>query len=310
MKIAITGNSGFIGTHLCAALSRAKNQEHEIVELNRTTLGDFHDVEDWGAVLAGCDAVVHLAGRVHRTDERTQDPAKYERDNVTLTENILDGAINAGVKNFVFLSTAAVYGSAHTPKSENAVLAPTTEYGRSKAKAEDLISAASDNIRSITIRPPLIYGKGCRANFMALKSAIRNNIPLPLRNVKNERSFLYIENLCSFIEHALQDQDISGIYNLADNDTLSTPALIQMMADSMGKKRRLFPFPTNVLKGVFSAVGYERQITGLTGSFVLDINKVKDTSWRSPVSTREGLRRTLAQPRHDSPAPIGSALEL
>ena len=291
MKIAITGSSGFIGTHLCAALSDG----HDIVPLSRDNIGDFHEVEDWSAIFAGCDAVIHLAARVHQTNERTQNAEEYARDNTELTRRIVDGAMAAGAAQFIFLSTAAVYGDAQVAKAEDAALAPSNEYGRSKLAAEDIVNIARDKMRSVIIRPPLIYGRNCRANFMMLSKAIAKGLPLPLSGVKNQRSFLYIGNLCSFIAHALKTEAVQGAYNLADDTALSTPDMVRAMAAAMGKKPRLFWFPPILLRYGFSLIGYRRQITGLTGSFILDINKVQNTEWRAPYTTEQGLRETLKE---------------
>jgi len=270
MKIAITGSSGFIGTHLCAALSDG----HDVVPLSRDNIGDFHEVEDWSAVFARCDAVIHLAARVHQTNERTQNAEEYARDNTELTRRIVDGAMAAGAAQFIF---------------------PSNEYGRSKLAAEDIVNIARDKMRSVIIRPPLIYGRNCRANFMMLSKAIAKGLPLPLSGVKNQRSFLYIGNLCSFIAHALKTEAVQGAYNLADDTALSTPDMVRAMAAAMGKKPRLFWFPPILLRYGFSLIGYRRQITGLTGSFILDINKVQNTGWRAPYTTEQGLRETLKE---------------
>jgi len=97
----------------------------------------------------------------------------------------------------------------------------------SKLAAEDIVNIAPDKMRSVIIRPPLIYGRNCRANFMMLSKAIAKGLPLPLSGVKNQRSFLYIGNLCSFIAHALKTEAVQGAYNLADDTALSTPRLIR-----------------------------------------------------------------------------------
>jgi len=281
MKIAIIGSAGFIGAHLTGALAK----ERKIVPVSRASHGDFYRIKNWTEILKDCDAVIHLAAQIHTKDEMPD---------LALTQDILGGAIVAGVQDFIFLSSAAIYGAAPTPVSEDAAAQPSGAYGRGKAKAEDIIMAAQGKIRPAIIRAPLVYGPDCHANFLMLAKAVQRGVPLPLASVKNARSYLYVGNLSSFIERVLSAPQIKGVYNLADETLLSTPALIRMMGDVMNVRARLFPFPPALLQ-LLGVAGLRRQIDGLTGSFILDCSRAKKAGWQAPFSTCEGLSHTLSQ---------------
>jgi UDP-glucose 4-epimerase len=293
-KIAIVGSGGFIGRALVDAL----NAHHEIVALDRQTCGDFLDVGDWPARLAGCHAVIHLAARVHRLDETHQRWEDYEAANVTLTERVAQGASEAGVGCFVFLSSAAVYGGFQAPGApafhEDGPTAPNSIYGRSKVEGEAAVLRHADGLRPIIVRAPLVYGPGGRANILILAKAVARGVPLPLGAIANRRSFLYVGNLVDFIRHALARSGVSGVYNVTDGVDLSTPDLVRLMATACDRRARLLRLPPAILRGGLALMGRGRQADGLTRDFCLNCGRAQATGWAMPFTPAEGIAKTMA----------------
>ena len=182
MRVIITGAGSYIGTHLHAWLSR-RPERFETEEM------DLHGAWDASAFL-GCGCVIHVAGLAHRK-EQPGDEALYDRVNRELALKVARAAKAQGVKQFVFFSSMSVYGLTCGRITEHTQPAPNTHYGVSKWKAEQALGElADDSFRVAVLRPPMIYGRGCRGNYPRL-SALAQSLPLFPR-VQNERSMLYM----------------------------------------------------------------------------------------------------------------------
>lgn len=202
--VLVTGAAGFVGRHVAPALTR----EGWIVRraVRKPSGGDDEIViellgptTDWQASLADVDAVVHLAARVHHQhDERAVE--LYRNINIEGTLHLARSAKEAGVRQFIFLSTVLVHGRSNdgrAPFSESDVLTPRGLYGVSKAAAETGLNALaqSGDMHITVVRPPLIYGSGAKGNFALLAKAVKLGLPLPLAAIDNHRAFLSVENL-------------------------------------------------------------------------------------------------------------------
>jgi UDP-glucose 4-epimerase len=174
--IALTGESGWLGREIAAQLQshgghvrrlgRGRGGEEQL----ELTLPAEHP--QWDVALAGCAVVVHAAAHVHRPIESPAELALFEAINVQGTAKLLAAAKRAGAKRFVFISSIAVYGANFGEVvAENAALAPTTAYGRSKKAAEDLVRASG--LDWVIVRPATIFGTGDRANFHRLAQALQ-----------------------------------------------------------------------------------------------------------------------------------------
>jgi nucleoside-diphosphate-sugar epimerase len=229
--------------------------------------------------LQGVDAVVHLAGLAHR---RGASADELQRANVALTERVGAAAAAAGVR-MVFVSSIKVHGEeAALPLRESAALAPGDDYARSKARAEEALRAIA-GLQLTVLRPPLVYGPGVRANFLALMRAIARGWPLPLAGISNRRSFVYVGNLCDAITHILQSAPAAGrTFFVTDGAALSTPALCRALGVALRRPARLFAFPPGLLP-----------IKALTRSLEADDSAIRrELGWRPPFSLEEGLQAT------------------
>jgi UDP-glucose 4-epimerase len=303
--VLVTGVSGFVGQHLAAALVRDGWDVRRAVRMpsgsdDEVLIQSIGPATDWRAALVGVDAVVHLAARVHHQNEE-HEVDLYRNINIEGTLHLARCAANAGVRQFVFLSTVLVHGRSNDgrgPFRENDILTPRGLYGMSKAAAEAGLKAiARDNGIGVTvIRPPLVYGAGAKGNFKRLVKAVRLGIPLPFAAIRNHRAFLSVENLTSFVLRQLSYADGKfDVFLLADGEQVSTPEFITRLANAAGTTSRLFPIPTFVLSTLLKISGQLEAHDSLIGSLELDVSKAASTGWRPQFTLDEGLRLAISE---------------
>jgi nucleoside-diphosphate-sugar epimerase len=305
--VLVTGASGFVGGHLAPVLARDGWNVRRAV---RKPTGSGEEVliesigptTDWRAALAGVEAVVHLAARVHRPGE--ENAAEIYRDiNAEGTLQLARCAAAAGVRRFVYVSTILVNGSrtdGRAPFREDDTFAPRGVYGMSKAAAESgLKELARDTGMYVTVvRPPLIYGAGARGNFRLLVRAVKLGVPLPFASIHNRRAFLGVQNLASFIANRLSGASLNfDTFLLADDEQVSTPEFIRRIAKAADTTVRLVPMPEPALRLLLKMSGRPEARDSLIGSMEIDVSKAASTGWRPPLSLDEGLRLALSSPR-------------
>lgn len=306
--IAITGASGFVGMALCGQLEAERMAFRPLVRGTGAGLsgafriGSIGPDTDWSAALAGCDAVVHLAARVHVMHETEADPLPaFVRVNSEATERLARHAAAMGVRRFVFVSTAKVLGeeSGDRALTELDAPAPSDPYAVSKWQAERALErvAAETGLCVTVLRPPLVYGPGVGGNFAVLAAAVRRGLPLPLASVSNRRSVLYVGNLCDAIVACLRHPAACGrTFLVSDGEDLSTPELLCRCAEAMGLPVRLLPFPVAVLRVMARMAGKGAAADRLTRSLVVDSSALRETlGWRPPFTQREAFERTFAR---------------
>ena len=298
--VLVTGASGFIGRHLTPMLESNGWLVRQALRTAPTRPGDVlipsvGSNTDWRNSLAGVDAVVHLAARVHRS-EQNQSADLYEDTNAEGTLNLARYAGDAGVGRFVFISTVLVNGRSsdgHLPYSEGDEMRPRNNYARSKAAAETGLAAMArdDGMRITVIRPPMVYGAGAKGNFRLLMKAIERGVPLPLAAIHNRRAFVSVQNLASFILARLSGAGRKfDVFLVADREQVSTPEFIRRLATAAGMRARLFPVPAPMLDALLALSGRSEVRESLMGSLELDLSKAMATGWSPPVSLDEGLR--------------------
>ncbi|GIL05544.1 MAG: UDP-glucose 4-epimerase [Betaproteobacteria bacterium] len=305
MRVAVTGASGFIGSALCRDL---REQGLEVVAAVRdrvaldaarvSVVGEIGPKVDWRPTLRGCDAVVHLAGRVHvasRADESALVP--YRRVNRDGSVALAEQAAELGVRRFVFVSTILVNGpDSSRPFLASDVPAPRDPYAISKLEAELALSdlAARTGMELVIVRPPLVYGPDVRANFLRLLKLAASGIPLPLAGVPGVRSFISRWNLNDLLILCLRHPAAAGRVILAsDGEDISLPDLIRHLAHAMGRPCRLFSAPPGVLRTIAGSLGARSVVDKLFASLRVDISETRSVlGWNPPVPLREGLTRT------------------
>ena len=284
MRVVVTGASGFIGQTLCPAL-RARG--HQVVALDRAATGDLAGFAGWPAHLAGAGAVVHLAALAHSRDV---DEARLRAVNVDAALALGRAAAAAGVK-MLLMSSVKVLGeeTPGPPFDDASPPAPQDAYGRAKAAAESALRAVPDLALTV-LRPPLVYGPGVKAKFLALLGAVARGWPLPLASIHNRRSLVFAGNLADAVVRCLETPEAAGkTYCVSDGAPLSTPALCRAIGAALGRPARLFSFPPALLEIAPAA-------RKLTRSLVVDDSAIRrELGWTAPYGFAEALRLTVAR---------------
>ncbi len=301
-RVLVTGASGFVAS----ALLGANPKGNEFVAASRQPITPDHVASvrspdltpsaNWGPLLDGVDAIVHLAARVHLA--AGGDTSPYFLENSDGTAKLARDALSAGVQRFVFLSTSKVLGdeSGMQALSESASAQPTDAYAASKLRAEQALTELHSKMQVTIIRPPLVYGPGVKANFLALLSAVEHRLPLPLSRIQNRRSLIGVHNLATAILACLDSPILQNrTYHVTDGPPISTPSLVRAMALALSKPARLFPFPPRLLEAIGLAVGRAETIKRLTRSLELDDTAIREELGWTPIRTlEEGLAETAA----------------
>lgn len=296
----MTGASGFVAR----ALFASTRTEGSYVAVSRREAGlggvewrqgpALSATADWHPVLDGVDVVVHLAGRVHLA--AGGDPAPYFAENRDGTLKLARDAMATGVKKFVFLSSAKVLGdeSGAIPLAEDAPARPGDPYAASKLAAEQSLRGLGGDMGVTILRPPLVYGPGVKANFLALLGAVARGWPLPLSAIRNRRSLIGVENLAAAIVACVSSDAAAGrTYNVTDGEPVSTPGLVRAMAAALGRPPRLFPVVPRLLEAGGKLLGREETVKRLTRSLELDDSAIRaELGWRPVCSFEAGVAKT------------------
>mgnify|MGYP002624437000 CR=1 FL=1 len=301
-RVLVTGANGFVGAAVCrhlkargwtvrGSLRRAGGALPEGVEAVET--GDIDGNSDWSAALAGVDAVVHCAARVHVLRETSANPlADFRRVNVAASRRLAEQAQAAGVGHFVFLSSIGAVRAESEPAAAN-------PYQVSKLEAEAALNelAGSGKMVLVMLRPPLIYGPGAPGNFARLAKLVVAGRPLPLANINNARSLLFVGNLTAAIEAALSCSiSPKGPLALADGTKLSTPDLVRRIGEACGRPARLFRFPSGLLQLGGRILGRGPAVAALTGNLTVDNTQICRTlGWSPDYTVEQGLAITFRE---------------
>lgn len=237
-KILITGANSYIGTSFENYIKTKYFSDYEIDTIDMID-GSWREKD-----FSEYDSVFHVAGIAHSDNGKiSDDKAKlYYAVNTDLTIETAKKAKLSGVKQFIFMSSAIVYGES-APIGKNKLITcdtpvcPANCYGDSKVQAENGIRPlGDDSFKVVILRPPMIYGKGSKGNYPLLKKIALKTPIFP--KIKNERSMLYIENLCEFIQLMIKNGE-QGTFWPQNSEYSNTSDLVRMIAETHGKRTRL-----------------------------------------------------------------------
>ena len=262
-RILITGKNSYIGTSLENWLLREPEKYYVDTVSTRDDAWKKKDFSKF-------DVVFHVAGIAHvSSDPKMED--LYYKVNRDLTIETAKKAKAEGVKQFVFMSSIIVYGDSSSNKrviDRNTVPIPSNFYGNSKLQAEEGIQGLeSDNFKIVILRPPMIYGKGSKGNYPKLAKAAQKLPIFP--DIDNERSMLYIHNLCEFIKLMIDNEE-SGLFFPQNKEYVKTSEMVKLISEVHGKKIRLtkvfnpilrFMFGIGVVNKVFGNLVYEQSMS-------------------------------------------------
>lgn len=318
MKFLITGANGFVGKPLVTELQQ---QGHEVrgsvrkagslndASLELVEVDDIDSSSDWARALQDVDVVIHLAARVHvMHDEAFSPPDEFLKVNLHGTMNLARQAVAAGVKRFVYVSSIKVNGEltlSPDPSptggrggmfTESDIPHPQDPYAISKWQAEQALQTISQEtgMEIVIVRPPLVYGPCVKANFLKLLELVDRGIPLPLANVQNSRSLIYVGNLVdALITCATHPAAAGQTYLVSDGEDISTPQLLRTLAHALHRPDRIFSMPTAFMRGVAKLFGKSAAVDRLTQSLVIDSSKIRnDLGWQPPYTMMQGLQAT------------------
>lgn len=305
-RALVTGANGFAGAAICRhlleqgwAVRGGVRREGSTVAAGaeKVVSGEIDGATDWSAALAGVNAVVHCAARVHVRRETAGDPlAAFRRVNVEGSRNLAAQAAAGGVNHFVFLSSIGAAVAERDP-------AQATPYQLSKLEAEAALRAAAVQSGRVLVmlRPPLIYGPGAPGNFRRLARLVAAGCPLPLGSIDNRRSLLFVGNLAGAVAAALRcAASPAAPLALCDGEDLSTPALARGIGQACGRPARLFPLPPSLVGLAGRLLGRGAAVAALTGSLTVDNAPIrKSLGWSPSFGVEEGLAMTFRDPRQD-----------
>lgn len=294
MDLIITGASGFVGKNLVPYLGKASFNVHPL-SLRAEWKQQMPD---------HYDAIIHLAGKAHDTQNTSAD-TEYFEINTGLTKSLFDIFLESNARDFIYFSSVKATADTVTGILDEQVAPnPKTPYGQSKQEAEKYLLAQPlpEGKRVFIMRPCMIHGPGNKGNLNLLYQFVGKGIPYPLAAFENKRSFLSVENLCFVVKEILQRPDIKGgIYNLADDESLSTNEVVKTIAIALGKKPKLLSIPQGLLKGM-AKIGdaiklplNSERLKKLTENYVVSNGKIKQALNVNtlPVSARDGLSKTI-----------------
>ena len=243
-KILISGAGSYIGSSLASFLAQWP-RDYQVDTLD--VIGEAWKTAD----ITGYDAVFHVAGIAHQK-ETEENRHLYFEVNRDLAVAMAKKAKEAGIPQFIFMSTMSVYGMESGIITPDTRPQPRNSYGLSKWEAEEAMGAlVCDTFRVAVLRPPMVYGKNCRGNFQTMKKLVEKSPVFPA--VKNRRSMVSITNLCSFVRLTV-DEQLSGVFFPQNAEPVNTTEMARIMADTLGRRvwfSRLAGLAVTVLAAVY-----------------------------------------------------------
>lgn len=288
LRLFLTGHTGFLGKNF---IDFFKNKY------------EFNFYLKNSQICIKEDAVVHFAGKAHDL-KKTLNPDEYYRVNTDLTKKIFDAFLTSNAEVFITISSIkAVADMSNSVLTEKQIPNPISHYGKSKLFAEQYIlsKVIPEGKRVYILRPSMIHGKGNKGNLNLLYKFVSLGIPWPLGSFENKRSYCSVDNLLFLIEELIVRKDIpSGIYNVADDEALSTNELIRILSESLSKKPFILNLPPFLVR-FLAKVGdlnlfplTTDRLNKLTETCIVDNSKIKSAIKKSfPTTAREGLIKTF-----------------
>ena len=297
----ITGNKGFVGSNLEKYLILQKKQ---IIGVSRNSSGNEVNYENLNLEKRkSIKSFIHLAGKAHDL-KNTSDDNDYFEVNTELTKRLFDQFLVSDCEVFIYMSSVkAVADNVEGKLDENFEPIPVTAYGRSKLAAENYILSKNipEDKRVYILRPCMIHGPKNKGNLNLLYSFVSKGIPYPFGKYTNRRSFTSVDNLCFIINELIDNVKIeSGIYNIADDASLSTIDLVQMISEVLNKPTRILKLPKLFVRllakiGDFLPIPINSErLQKLTENYEVSNLKIKKAIKKQLLlSSKDGIKKTI-----------------
>lgn len=299
-SITLTGISGFVGTNLKSYLK----DSYEVIGVSRNAdkgigVYEYNSAEE---LLNKSIAFVHLAGKAHDL-KNTSNEAEYFLINTELTKSLFDNFLKSDCPVFIYMSSVkAAADSVNGELDESDISNPYTAYGKSKLAAENYIlsSILPTGKKVYILRPCMIHGPGNKGNLNLLYSFVSKGFPYPFASFENKRSYLSVENLCFIISELVRRTDIpSGIYNVSDDEALSTNEVVSLLSEALNKPPRLLHISKKLISAIAKMGNVLRlplnteRLGKLTENYQVSNQKIKKVLKKKlPLSAREGILKT------------------
>ena len=287
-SIFITGSGGFVGQNIIKHFN-------SIYEFYRFSKNDEININQ--------DIVLHFAGKAHDL-KNTSNAEDYYIVNTELTKKVVDNFLESDAKVLIALSSVkAVADKLDFELTEDYIPNPVTHYGKSKLLAEQYILSKEipNGKRFYILRPCMIHGHGNKGNLNLLYKIVTKGLPWPLGKFENKRSFCSIDNLCFIINELIENDNVpSGVYNIADDEPISTNELIKLISVALGKKPHIWNVPQSLIKSL-SKIGNilslplnSERLYKLTENYIVSNNKIINAINKPlPISAKDGLIKTF-----------------
>lgn len=277
-NILITGEKSYIGTSLIKWLNKEENKYH----IDSISLRS----ENWKEIdFSKYDVVYHVAGIAH-IRETNENQSTYFKINRDLAIEVAKRSKDCGVKQFIFLSTMSVYGMETGIITKETIPNPKNAYGKSKYEAEQFISQLKDNSFKIAIlRPPMVYGIGCKGNYSRLSKLAKITPVFP--EINNKRSMIFIDNLSEFVKYII-DSESEGIFLPQNQEYVNTCEMVKLIAEFNGRKLRTTKLFNRIIK-----LSKNSFFNKIFGDLVYEYSKESDSSKKLIyVDFKNSIRRT------------------
>ena len=268
-RILITGEGSYIGRSFKRYVSSREDVQVDELDVR----GETWKETDFSSF----DVILHLAAIVHISNPSKEMESVYNQVNTQLPYELAQKAKREGVKQFIFMSSMSVYGEVLGDRviTKDTQERPDSFYGKSKLAAEQLLAELeSEDFKLAVLRPPMVYGHQAKGNYKRLSELAQKLPVFPL--VQNERSMIYIDNLCEFIRLIVQNQD-SGVFYPQNQDYVNTSQLVKEIKRTHGQRVALLPAFNWILKGLsryvstlnklFSDLTYEKEMSSYPQSY-------------------------------------------
>ena len=299
-RLLITGITGFVGQNLEKYLINFETKGISRVSSKKSIIYEELTLE----VLNTQKAFIHLAGKAHDLKKTSEDAAYFEV-NTELTKTLFDQFLESDCEVFIYMSSVkAAADEVEGVLTEDVNPMPVTVYGKSKLAAENYILSKEipNNKRVYILRPCMIHGPNNKGNLNLLYSFVSKGIPYPFGKYENQRSFVSVENLCFVINELIESKNIkSGIYNVADDASLSTTELVKIIGDIIQKPAKVLNVPkffVTILAKIGDVIPIpinSERLQKLTENYEVSNLKLKKALQKElPLSAEKGLKKTIA----------------
>jgi len=277
LKILITGKNSYIANNIKKWL---ENFNFQVILCS--VRGNINNIS-----FTGYDVVIHCASIVHKKEKKVK-KEYFFKINSDLAVEIANKCKEDGVKQFIFFSSMSVYGLNNGIITKNTKLNPVSIYGESKLDAENKLKKLQTNdFKIVIIRPPMVYGKNCPGNYKRLSKLAKITPVFPM--VKNERSMIYIDNLCEFVRLIIENNS-SGVFFPQNREHINTSKMVKAIAVAncrnicliKGFQRIILFLNIGILNKIFGSLYYDFDMSNTFDNaynivdFIESINKTEE----------------------------------